>query len=300
MMPWDASQLFSVRGPIPGRRIRLISTLYTNNWAWFSRARARWMDFGFSYVGQRIKTLWRDRRISTNADRMLVLGPGHEEDLVAAHNVPLQQITWIPSEVNMDRFYPIERLESVRRTILFTGVICRNKGIDTLLSAAQLLNHRGVDFELRLIGRLLFWERAWFQRACAEAELGTRLHLTGNLGYEALLDEYQTADIFAFPSRFEGSPRSVREAVACRTAAVVSEIPGHRGIDPEGDFLRFVPSHEPADWADALEAALSEGDTGYHKRLDRGVEHMESHHSLDAVARISRFYRSCASPPRGG
>ena len=33
----------------------------------------------------------------------------------------------------------------------------------------------------------------------AEAELGTRLHLTGNLGYEALLDEYQTADIFAFP-----------------------------------------------------------------------------------------------------
>ena len=126
----------------------------------YARARG-WILASATWVEN--KTLWRDRRISTNADRMLVLGPGHEEDLVAAHNVPLQQITWIPSEANMDRFYPIERLESVRRTILFTGVICRNKGIDTLLSAAQLLNHR-VDFE-RLIGRLLFWERAWFQRA---------------------------------------------------------------------------------------------------------------------------------------
>lgn len=293
---------FQSRGPIAGRRVRLISTLYTNNWAWFSRARAPWMDFGLAYVGQRIKTLWRDRRISRNADRMLVLGPGHENDLVDAHHVPIERITWIPSEVNTERFYPAAPGASVRRTILFTGAICRNKGIDTLLGATRQLVHRGVDFELRLVGRLLFWERTWFQRACAEAELGTRLNLTGDLGYEALLDEYQTAGIFAFPSRFEGSPRSVREAVACRTAAVVSEIPGHRGIDPEGCFMRFVPSHDPGDWADVLEAALSESDRDYRARLERGVAHMETHHSLESVAQnIFEIYGTLmASPPRGG
>ncbi len=289
---------FQSRGPDADRRVRLISTLYTNNWAWFRRARAPWMDLSLAYVGQRVRTLWRDRRISRNADRMLVLGPGHEDDLVAAHDIPIERVAWIPSEINTERFQPSEDGDSQRRSILFTGAICRNKGIDTLLSACTILMRRGVDFELRLVGRILLWERVWFKGACAQADLGSRLHMTGTLGYEALLNEYQTAGVFAFPSRFEGSPRSVREALACHTPAVVSEIPGHRGIDPEGQFLHFVAGHEPEEWADVLGAAMDEARAPYQARCERGLNHMQTRHSLDAVAQIlAETYRDVSAAP---
>ena len=122
--------------------------------------------------------------------------------------------------------------------------------------------------------------------------------MTGTLGYEALLQEYQAAGVFAFPSRFEGSPRSVREALACRTSAVVSEIPGHRGIDPEGQFLHFVSGHDPQDWADMLEVAMDESEASYDARLDRGLSHMRNRHSLEAVAQVlAETYRDVSARP---
>ncbi len=289
---------FQSHGPSRHRSARLVSTLYTNNWGWFHRVRRRRMDFGISYVGQRVLTLWKDRRVCRNADRVFVLGPGHEHDIIAAHGVPVSRVTWIPSEVNTERFYPPETPAVTRPTILFTGAICRNKGIDTLLDACSLLAERGEEFSLRLVGRVLYWEEQWLADACKSAGLGERLTLTGAILYESLLWEYQDAGVFAFPSRFEGSPRSLREAVACGTSAVVTDIPGHRGIDPHGEFMRFVQGNDPELWADALSSALRESSDRYQRRAEDGAAHMRSVHSLESVAgRLAELYTEVLAEP---
>ena len=93
--------VFQAWGGSRSREYRFISTLYTNNWAWFKRVRSPHLDFGWSYIGQRIITLWRDRRICQHADRVLVLGPGHEDDLLDGHNLDTSRVRWVESEVNV-------------------------------------------------------------------------------------------------------------------------------------------------------------------------------------------------------
>ena len=63
------------------------------------------MDFGWSYVAQRVITLWRDRRVCQSADRVLVLGPGLEHDLMDGHGVDPHRVEWLPSEIDTELFF---------------------------------------------------------------------------------------------------------------------------------------------------------------------------------------------------
>ena len=52
-------------------------------------------------------------------------------------------------------------------------------------------------------------------KARMEREQLTNVTLTGSLGAEQLREQYQKADIFLFPSAWEGSPKVLLEAAAC-------------------------------------------------------------------------------------
>ena len=54
------------------------------------------------------------------------------------------------------------------------------------------------------------------------------------------------ADLFVSPSRFEGSPNAVLEAMACGCPLVVSDIPAHREILDEQSAAFFDPNDEKA------------------------------------------------------
>src|SRR5207302_6096698 len=52
-------------------------------------------------------------------------------------------------------------------------------------------------------------------RVRATAKRLTNVELMGALTANPLLEEYQSADIFLFPSKWEGSPKVILEAAAC-------------------------------------------------------------------------------------
>ena len=290
------ASVFQAFSPEKKREYRFVTTLYTNNWGWFQRVRSRHLDFGWRYVGQRLITLWRDRRICRTADRIFVLGPGHEHDLNDAHDLDLSRVSWIPSEVNTSTFTPTEFVPEDTPTLLFTGAVCRNKGIDILLQALSGLKHR--DFRVKLIGRVLPWELNWFKTAVENAGLGERFCHIPQVAHREMPAHYQGVWSLVFPSRFEGSPRSVREALASGIPALVSDIPGHRGLDPEGRFLRFVSDFSVAAWRDAIEATLDEPLALNLQRRNTGASHMTQAHSLEAVAaRLATEYRSVLDAP---
>jgi glycosyltransferase involved in cell wall biosynthesis len=70
-------------------------------------------------------------------------------------------------------------------------------------------------------------------------------------------DVYAAADVFVSPSRAEGMPFAVAEALACGTPVVASDIPGHRYICGDHTGCELVPLD-----AGALAAALSRGSGG--------------------------------------
>jgi len=278
------AEVFEAHGPDAQRRVALVTTLYTANHRWFTAIRHRDMDLGRRYVTQRIVSLWRDLRVCPQADRIVVLGPGHEADVVAL-GVDRARIVWLPSEIDLDRFTPASAPKPPADDgprLLFTGTVWRNKGIDLLLDILPAL----ADWRprLELVGNIVPWERRWLERAVARHPHRDRIDITGRLPRDALVARYRRADVFVFPSLFEGSPRSVREAVACRLPAVVSDIPGCRGIDPMARFLRFAPTDDRAAWIDAIRSALREAPADKAARGAAGRRHLETHHSPSAVA----------------
>ena len=106
---------------------------------------------------------------------------------------------------------------------------------------------------------------------------------------------YQKARLYLFPSLFEGSPRSLREAIACGTPAVASDIPGHRGIDPQKQFIHFAPVNDLEAWHHSVQKALHESVKDYEQRAYRGRAWLLEHHQPLKVAQSwAKLYEKVA------
>ncbi|MEE2644620.1 MAG: glycosyltransferase family 4 protein [Myxococcota bacterium] len=284
------------------RKYRLVNTQLTTNWGWFDRVRHRGVGFSRHYIKNRVISLWRDRQLAHHADGLVVLGPGHEGDLLHVHKISPERISWIPAETDLEHFKPSPTEERQPGRLLFVGTSARTKGLPLLFSLmTTLLKDESIGaVELHLVGPVARHERRWFERAVHSAQLGDRLQLHPPKAREQLPAIYQRADLFLLPSLFEGSPRALREALACGCRAVVSELPGHRGIDPKGRFMSFAPDDQLMPWVDAVRALLTESPEAAESRRRRAYERLAAAHAPSAVAEayLSLFERLLTEAPR--
>jgi glycosyltransferase involved in cell wall biosynthesis len=77
----------------------------------------------------------------------------------------------------------------------------------------------------------------------AYPEVRERVVFTGEVAWNAVPQYLAAADIFAFPSRFEGLPNAVLEAMSAGLPVVASDIPPHRELVQHGrtGFLAWDP-----------------------------------------------------------
>jgi glycosyltransferase involved in cell wall biosynthesis len=99
------------------------------------------------------------------------------------------------------------------------------KGQDVLLRAIGHCRDRGVRLELQLIGEGAI--RSELERLARDLQIADRVVFTGQLPHGGrLLEHLDRADICAVPSRTEGLPRSLIEAMARGLPCVGSDIGG--------------------------------------------------------------------------
>ena len=114
----------------------------------------------------------------------------------------------VPTGVDTKFYSPADRVENARVRVLFVGALRPFKGPQLLLRAAG--RFPAADIVIAGDGMMLSQLQAQ-----AQAEKLANLRFTGSLKPAALREEYQQADIFLFPSRWEGSPKVILEAAAC-------------------------------------------------------------------------------------
>ncbi|TAE47149.1 MAG: glycosyltransferase family 1 protein [Bacteroidetes bacterium] len=123
---------------------------------------------------------------------------------------------------------------------LFVGRFAYNKGIDVLMAAITNLGEAASKFHFTLAGKGELYE-AYRERYAAE-----NIDFLGFVTDEQLSQLYKTQDLFVLPTRFEGMPTVVLEAMAHQMPVIVSDVGASAElVDAQNGYL-IPPGSESA------------------------------------------------------
>lgn len=184
------------------------------------------------------------------------------------------------------------------RTILAASQLNPDKGHADLLEALARLKAAGRDFTCRILGT-----------GSAEAELkalAERLDLGDRIAWPGFVSDVQAelarADLFALPSRSEGLPNALLEAMAQGLLPVARDVGGVAEAWPAGleGFLLPYPAGVE-ELAAALDAALALDDAALLAARRRVWEHMAANFSLEKQTRVlAAWLEQVAAEAQGG
>jgi glycosyltransferase involved in cell wall biosynthesis len=162
----------------------------------------------------------------------------------------------VPNGIDTSRFTPegpeSDLLAAGDPAVLFVGRLVEGKRARDAVAAVERLRETHPDAHLYLCGD-------GPRRARLAAQAGDGVTLLGERPYGEMPDIYRAADALVLPSRAEGTPRTVLEALACDTPVVCSDLPHLR--DAFGDAVRYVTVGDIADIRASL-AAFCEASDG--------------------------------------
>jgi glycosyltransferase involved in cell wall biosynthesis len=187
----------------------------------------------------------------------------------------------IANGVDTERFVPgLPKNDSEPPRLLFVGRVVRQKGLDILLPALAALS-KGRDFHLDVVG-----DGPEVKELTALAErlgLGAKVSFLGWRDRDALPGLYARADIFVFPSRDEGMPNAVLEAMASALPVVATDIAGNQELVRHGVTGLLTPCGDAPALTAALDSLLADPElAGTFGRAGRDL--VREHYSWRAAA----------------
>lgn len=142
------------------------------------------------------------------------------------------------------------------KVLLFCARIVRDKGVDTLQDVWKILHEKFPDAILFVVGGGLNELLDELRRL--STALGDSIRVVGEV--DAPQEFYRMADVYIFPSRHEGLPTSLLEAMACALPAVTSDIGGCEDVIENGVNGYRVHSEDAAAFADKISVLFGDDD----------------------------------------
>nr|WP_255616501.1 glycosyltransferase [Microvirga puerhi] len=175
-------------------------------------------------------------------------------------------ISVIPNGVDGERFRPDRRGDArARLRLLFVGRLQHQKGIDVLLRAMTQV--ASPDMELLVVGDGP--ERNMLKAMAREFAIQDNVMFHGWADRSELPILYQSADIFVLPSRDEGMPNVLLEAMASGLPAIATRISGSEELVVDGETGFLVPPDDANTLANAI--SLLSADSSLRENLGRNA-----------------------------
>ncbi len=216
------------------------------------------------------------RIIWKNASALVANSNGLRQ--LASAFAPHFAIPTIPNGVDLDSYKTADRDWSTPR----------------LLSVGRLVHQKGLDLAMHALGGLkeLSWEwriagdgpqRETLQSLANELGIADRVEFLGWQSRKQLLTCYRQANIFLFPSRHEGMPNAMLEAMASGLPVVASSIAGNEELVIDGKTGCLVTPEDIEALRDALKTLLA--DAALRQQMGAASRrHVEDNYSWQATA----------------
>lgn len=229
------------------------------------------------------------------ASGLAVAAKAEAKRVVARYRVAPERIWRVYNPIDLDVWRPVPRAEARRalgipaetHVVIWHGRIERyRKGLDVLLDAWERVQARADRPDARLLMLGSGADDDWLRdRLCTMPDSSIDWVDRYELDRGRMRQCLSAADIYALPSRVEGLPVALLEAMACGLSVVASEIPAVSEIFEQGDASGaiLVPPDSADQFAAALELLLR--DAGVRSKLaDAARRTVEERFSLAAVS----------------
>jgi len=231
--------------------------------------------------------------ILKNADYLVAVSETTKTELVNHVGVAPERIYVVTHGVNK-QFRKQENEQKVwdclndnyglkRRYILYIGAIGIHKNIMGILSAYEKLSDK-ISHNLVFAGPPdSAWDKA--RRFVTEHNLSGRVHFLGYVNYAGnnLVDLYNGADLFVFPSFYEGWTSPPLEAMACGTPVITSNC--YSIPETVGSAAIQVDPNNHEELANEIERILSDK-TLQSELIKKGLKHAALHTWESAAAKL--------------
>ncbi len=221
-------------------------------------------EAGFSWLA---RTYYRfmNSQATKRARKIIVDSKNTKRDLIKFFKVPEGKIEVIYGAVS-ERFRPVNdaellekakrRLDITKNFLLYVGLKERRKNLVSLIKVLEILR-RKMDFDIQLV--IVGKEDPRFTQAeetAKELDLVEEVLSLGEVSNEDLVLLYNAAQVFVFPSLYEGFGLPPLEAMACGTPVISS----NTSSLPEvlGDTAILIDPHDINEWAEKIREVLTD------------------------------------------
>jgi len=152
----------------------------------------------------------------------------------------------IPNAIDLKEM-PREGERIYNRQIIFVGRLSREKGIDVLIDAMDEIE----DVHLLIVG-------SGSERFSLDANTENRIHVMGEQTWKKTISLIRGSDVLVLPSRTEGLPTVILEAMAVGTPVIASAVGGIPEIIETNREGVLVPRNDVKSLTNAIKSVMKD------------------------------------------
>ena len=257
-----------------------------------------WPIYGMRTITNLNLRQWIYRTVSQRvvarvSDSVVVQAPGLVDRVSEINRDARPKLTWIPNNVVADSEHASQSdaAGGAEIKLLTVGGFGIAKGADELLTLLGRGKERGVPIRATVVGSSSPLDES-IRPHIDDLHLRRRINSEGLRDHIQFLSRveptemdrhYRSADWLFHPTRLDGSPRAVLEALARGLPVIGSRHPGVTVLDPEDGYILFSDPFDADAVLDQIEAEKS--DPASHALRSRsGSEYVLKNFSSEAVS----------------